>query len=72
MSAFEYNRALPMGTLSIHRLVTAAEGAIDVLRRRRAARGTAKALRALSDHELADLGLVRGEIGAVARSLAGL
>lgn len=62
--------AAPFGAITLHRLVAAIEAAPDRLRRWRRARATAAALAGLSDHELADIGLTRGQIDAVAASLA--
>ena len=51
-------------------VAAAVGGAIEAVRRARRARRTADALSALSDRQLADIGLTRGEIGSVSRAAA--
>lgn len=70
MSAFNANRAVPLGSVSVFAVVTVFERAYDAFVAWRRARATEKALSELSDKQLADIGLARGDIGEVAESLA--
>lgn len=71
MSVYETTpRPLPVGTLTTHRFVTAIEQAFGRLTSRRRARLTEAALRDLSDAQLTDIGVQRGEIADFADSLA--
>lgn len=63
-------RAIPLGAVSTLRLVSFVERAIDGFAAWRSARATAEALNELSDKQLADIGLSRGEIVEVAETLA--
>lgn len=70
MSVIESNRSVPLGAVAASRFVAFFERALDVLQARRSAQATAAELSALSDSQLEDIGLTRGDIGAVARALA--
>jgi uncharacterized protein YjiS (DUF1127 family) len=70
MSTFETNRSVPLGAITTHRAVALFERAIEGYLAWRRARQTATALSELSDKQLADIGLHRGDIVAVAEELA--
>jgi uncharacterized protein YjiS (DUF1127 family) len=71
MSVYETTpRPLPLGTLTTHRVVSAVEQVINRLAAWRRARLTEATLRNLSDAQLADIGLRRGEIAEFADSLS--
>jgi uncharacterized protein YjiS (DUF1127 family) len=67
---YENNRAVPLGAVATFRTVQIIERAIDAYRAWRVARATKAALHDLTDQQLADIGLHRGEIDAVAHDLA--
>lgn len=72
MSAtYASNRQVPLGAVSIFRATSAAEGALRALTAWRRARSTRLALAKLSDAQLNDIGVRRGDIldlsGALAR-----
>lgn len=72
MSVYEITpRPLPLGTLTTHRVVSVFEQAFNRLASWRRARLTKAALRSLSDAQLNDVGLRRGEIADLADTLAG-
>lgn len=60
------NHAVPLGSVLTFRLVTLVERAIDGALAWRRGRETARKLSRLSDEQLADIGLTRGDIPAVA------
>ena len=60
-------RVAPFGALSIFRAVSAIESGMNLLKGWNDARRTTAALNALSNHELEDIGLSRGDIEAVAQ-----
>lgn len=70
MSAFDQNRAVPLGAVTLFRITSFFEQAGDALRARHQARATIRQLSALSDHNLQDVGVERGEIEDVAYGLA--
>ncbi len=70
MSVIESNRSVPLGAVAAFRVVSFAERALDVFRAWRSAKATAVELSALSDSQLEDIGLTRGDIPGVARTLA--
>lgn len=71
MSVYETTpRPLPVGTITTHRVVTMFEHALTRLAAWRRARQTEAALRDLSDAQLSDIGVARGEIADFADSLA--
>ncbi len=61
----------PMGAITVFRVVTLFERASDAFTAWRRARKTARLLAGLSDRQLVDIGLIRGDIRDVADSLAG-
>ena len=70
MSLIHTTRSAPFGAVVMHAAVTAAEALVGAVRAARRARATEKALAALTDRELADVGLHRGQIAEIARELA--
>jgi uncharacterized protein YjiS (DUF1127 family) len=70
MFAPEKARAIPLGSITMFRIVNLAQRGADTLHAWHNARVTSTALQDLSDHQLADIGLHRGEISAVAEELA--
>ena len=71
MSVYETTpRPLPLGTLTTHRVVTAVEQVFSRLVAWRRARQTEATLRSLSDAQLADIGVLRGDIADFADTLA--
>lgn len=58
---------LPLGAISIHRAVAAVLGAVAELRDRYAVYRTVRALDALSDRQLDDVGLTRGDLNDLRR-----
>jgi uncharacterized protein YjiS (DUF1127 family) len=71
MSVYETTpRPLPLGTLTTHRVVSALEHLLARFAARRNARLTEAALLELSDPQLADIGLHRGEIREAAGRIA--
>jgi uncharacterized protein YjiS (DUF1127 family) len=70
MSVFEGNRSVPLGASSTHSLVSLAGRAGDALAAWHNARATRSTLLSLSDRQLRDIGLERGQIPGVAEALA--
>lgn len=71
MSVYEITpRPLPLGTITTHRAVSAVERLLIRLGGWRLARQTEAVLRNLSDAQLSDIGLTRGEIADFADALA--
>ncbi|MBP6999956.1 DUF1127 domain-containing protein [Amaricoccus sp.] len=70
MSVIDLNRATPLGSVSAFRVVSIFERAIDAVVAWRQTTATARALSQLSDQQLADIGLHRGDIADVADALA--
>ena len=67
MAAFETTRPAPFGAISIFRLVTVIGDTIAALSAWNDARVTLNALGKLSDRELDDIGLCRGDIEMIGR-----
>lgn len=67
MAAIETSRTAPLGAISIFRLVQSLSGATSAFGRWNDARITRKALGNLSDRELDDIGLCRGDIEMIGR-----
>ncbi len=61
---------VPLGAVTIFRLISAFEQTVSGFGAWRRARSTERALRRLSDVQLEDIGLVRGQIPALAEGLA--
>ena len=70
MSAFDQNRAVPLGAVTLFRITNFLEQVGDTLRARQQARATIRELSALSDQSLQDVGVERGEIEDLAYGLA--
>ncbi len=70
MSVYETNRQVPLGAVTTLRVVQMLERTIESFRAWRIARATETALAELSDSQLADIGIHRGEIADVALELA--
>lgn len=70
MSAFESPRSAPFGAISTFRAVSFFERLVDGLAAWKSKRATEAALLALSDKQLADIGLYRGQIAEIAHRLA--
>lgn len=70
MSAPATIRPIPLGTITIFRIVSGLERVLDAIAAWRNARATEKTLLHLSDEQLSDIGLSRGEITVVAEDLA--
>ncbi len=67
MAAFETNRPAPVGALSIFRAVNGVGSMFSTLSAWNDARITRKALGKLSDRELDDIGLCRGDVDQMGR-----
>jgi uncharacterized protein YjiS (DUF1127 family) len=67
MAAIETSRPAPFGAITTYRAVNALSNAFGVLAAWNDARVTRKALSKLSDHELDDIGLCRGDIEMMGR-----
>lgn len=67
MAAYESSRAAPFGAISIFRSVQFVSGFVNSLEAWNDARVTRKALGKLSDRELDDIGLCRGDVELIGR-----
>ena len=67
MAAYETSRAAPMGAVSIFRTVQSFAGAFQAVSAWNNARMTRGSLSKLSDRELDDIGLCRGDIEMIGR-----
>lgn len=67
MAAVETTRPAPFGAITTYRAVTGLSNLIAVLAAWNDARVTRKALNKLSDRELDDIGLCRGDIDLIGR-----
>ena len=67
MAAVETSRVAPFGAVAIYRSVQFVTGAASALSAWNDARITRNALGKLSDHELDDIGLCRGDIALMGR-----
>lgn len=70
MTTIETTRSVPLGSVTTFRIVSFVERAIHAFFAWRSARATAKALAELTDKQLRDIGLNRGDILDVADALA--
>ena len=70
MAHFDTPRPAPFGAITTFRFVSAIEKALDAVRVWNDSRKTEDQLSRLSDHELEDIGLHRGEIGSFAEGFA--
>lgn len=66
MAAYETSAAAPFGAIATYRAVQAVERAVTSLSRWNDRRITRKSLHKLSDRELDDIGLCRGDIDLLA------
>ena len=67
MANIETQNTLPLGAISTYRIVNIFDTAIANLRTWNAARRTTNELNKLSDAQLADIGITRGDIYNVSR-----
>jgi len=67
MATYETSRAAPFGAITVFRMVQAAGNAVTTLQTWNSARITRKALSKLSNRELDDIGLCRGDIDLIGR-----
>ena len=67
MAAYETTRTAPFGAITIFRFVQSVNDKLAALAAWNDARVTRKALTKLSDRELDDIGLCRGDIEAIGR-----
>ncbi len=67
MAAIETSRPAPFGAITTYRTVNALTNAVGVFKVWNDARITRKALSKLSDRELDDIGLCRGDIEMLGR-----
>ena len=67
MAAYETTRPAPFGAISIFRAVQFVSNGFIAVSNWNDARGTRKALAKLSDRELDDIGLCRGDIEMIGR-----
>ncbi len=70
MSFIEPTRSVPLGSITTLRIVSFIERLWDGFIAWRTTRATTKALAALSDAQLSDIGINRGEILELAETLA--
>lgn len=71
MFAPEVTRAVPLGSVTTFRVVSVFQRALDAFTAWQNARVTSRALLRLSDQQLSDIGLVRGQIAEIAGELSG-
>ena len=67
MAAYETTRTAPFGAISTYRLITFVRGAFATVAAWNDTRVTRNALAKLSDRELDDIGLCRGDIEMLGR-----
>ncbi len=67
MAAYETSRPAPFGAISIFRAVQGVSSMFDMFAAWNDARMTRKALSRLTDRELDDIGLCRGDIEMIGR-----
>ena len=67
MANYETSRTAPFGAISIFRAVQSVSGFVETLSAWREARRTRKALARLTDRELDDIGLTRGDVEMIGR-----
>jgi uncharacterized protein YjiS (DUF1127 family) len=70
MFAPEVTRAVPLGAITTFRIVSLFGQAAEAVAAWRRARATENALGDLSDRQLADLGIHRGQLAGIAEGLA--
>lgn len=67
MAIFETSRPVSAIAVAAFRVVQFFEHSLEALRSWKIARETNRALRSLSERELNDIGIIRGEIGTISR-----
>ncbi|MGV8951140.1 MAG: DUF1127 domain-containing protein [Cypionkella sp.] len=67
MAAYESSRAAPFGAISIFRAIQSISGTFNALASWNDGRLTRNALGKLSDRELDDIGLCRGDVEMIGR-----
>ena len=67
MATYETSRPAPLGAISVIRLVQSARGAAGKFQTWNSGRATRNALSKLSNRELDDIGLCRGDIDLIGR-----
>ena len=67
MATYETSRTAPLGAITVFRLVQSVGTVAASLRTWNAGRSTRKALSKLSNRELDDIGLCRGDIDMIGR-----
>ena len=70
MTTLETTRSAPLGSVTTLRIVSFVERVLHAVSAWRSARATEKALAGLTDKQLRDIGLNRGDIVDVAEALA--
>ena len=69
MAALPATQTAPFGAITLYRAVSALESLVTPLVRWNAARRTEKVLSGLSDRQLNDIGLVRGDIARISADM---
>lgn len=67
MAAYETSRAAPFGAITVYRMVQSVGQTVDAMKAWNSARITRKSLNRLSNRELDDIGLCRGDIELIGR-----
>lgn len=67
MAAYETSRAAPFGAITVFRMVQTVTNALEAMKAWNSARITRKSLSRLSNRELDDIGLCRGDIELIGR-----
>lgn len=67
MAAYETSRAAPFGAITVYRMVQSVAHTVEALKAWNSARITRKSLNRLSNRELDDIGLCRGDIELIGR-----
>jgi uncharacterized protein YjiS (DUF1127 family) len=65
MATFETTRPAPFGAITFFRIISALDNVLSKFVTWNNTRATQASLSRLSDHELADIGLSRGEISSI-------
>ena len=67
MAAYETSRTTPFGAITVYRMVQSVTRTAEALKAWNSARITRKSLNRLSNRELDDIGLCRGDIDMIGR-----
>lgn len=67
MSSFETSSVAPFGAVTLYRFVQSLSAALEAVKAWNSARITRKSLNRLSNRELDDIGLCRGDIDLIGR-----